>query len=410
MRRLFVWMHRYVGLALALFLIIEGATGSLLAFNRDLNNLLDPTLSAPRPSPQAQPLDLATLAERADTVMPQAKFAYFESMNDEQVIVRVVPRTDPATGNPYETGDDYVALDPWTGNELGRWGSYKQNFFANIMIFIYTLHVNLSLGDTGSWILTIVALLWTIDCFVGFYLTLPLKLEGFWRRWKPAWLIKWRGGIYRVNFDLHRAGGLWLWAMLFVFAWSSVELVDMTGFYDFATGKLFDFQTYQEERKFLTPRNSQSGPFKLDFRAAQTAGGKLAAELAQREGFKIEKPIALNLFEESRQYQYVARTDRRFPNDRNVLVMFDADTGAFHATWQTNTGHIGNTVSNWLRALHMITGPADWLPYRIFVALIGLVIAMLSVTGVYIWWKKRNARRHANSRSASAAAPFIQQT
>lgn len=29
------------------------------------------------------------------------------------------------------------------------------------------------------------------------------------------------------------------------------------------------------------------------------------------------------------------------------------------------------------------------LPYRIFVYALGLVIAMLSVTGVYIWWKKR---------------------
>ena len=85
--------------------------------------------------------------------------------------------------------------------------------------------------------------------------------------------------------------------------------------------------------------------------------------------------------------------------------MFDADTGAFHATWQTNTGHAGNTVSNWLRALHMITGPVDWLAYRIFVVVIGIVIVMLSVTGVYIWWKKRRARKFSKAhRGATAAA------
>ncbi len=36
MRRVFVWIHRYVGLAMATFLIIEGLTGTLLAFRGDL--------------------------------------------------------------------------------------------------------------------------------------------------------------------------------------------------------------------------------------------------------------------------------------------------------------------------------------------------------------------------------------
>ena len=98
----------------------------------------------------------------------------------------------------------------------------------------------MALGEKGAWILAILAILWTIDCFVGFYLTLPIKLEKFWTRWKPAWLVKWRGGFYRVNFDLHRAGGLWPWAMLFVFAWSSVCLIDNFGVYEKVMATLFD--------------------------------------------------------------------------------------------------------------------------------------------------------------------------
>jgi uncharacterized iron-regulated membrane protein len=38
-------------------------------------------------------------------------------------------------------------------------------------------------------------------------------------------------------------------------------------------------------------------------------------------------------------------------------------------------------------ALHMAN---VWgLPYKIFVCVLGLVIVMLSATGVLIWWKKR---------------------
>ena len=51
-------------------------------------------------------------------------------------------------------------------------------------------------------LLGVVAIIWTIDCFVGFYLTLPSRRKanatrpsiverqlhrGFWPRWKPAW-------------------------------------------------------------------------------------------------------------------------------------------------------------------------------------------------------------------------------
>nr|WP_253203921.1 PepSY-associated TM helix domain-containing protein [Methylosinus sp. KRF6] len=38
------------------------------------------------------------------------------------------------------------------------------------------------------------------------------------------------------------------------------------------------------------------------------------------------------------------------------------------------------------------------LPYRIFVCILGLVIAMLSGTGVYIWWKKRAAKSAPSGR------------
>jgi uncharacterized iron-regulated membrane protein len=51
----------------------------------------------------------------------------------------------------------------------------------------------------------------------------------------------------------------------------------------------------------------------------------------------------------------------------------------------------GNTISAWLSPLHLANGFG--LPYRIFVCVLGLVITMLSVTGIYTWWKKRRARR-----------------
>ncbi len=163
MRRLFVWLHRYVGLALAGFLLVEGLTGSLIAFRSELSAMLDPRFLAAPPAPDAKPLDLATLAERAEALAPKAQVAYFASNRDDQAVLRMLPRKDPATGKPYDIDFGVMVLDPWTGKELTRlaFDRYTDGFVHKIMPFVYDLHTTLALGETGAWILAVVALLWT---------------------------------------------------------------------------------------------------------------------------------------------------------------------------------------------------------------------------------------------------------
>ncbi len=144
LRRALVFLHRWVGLAMAAFLIIEGATGSLLAFNAELTNLFDPRLSAQKPSPVAKPLDPATLAERAQEAMPGATIGYYlPRLRDDQVVLSMSWKAGepPSAGAP-----DYLVLDPWTGKELGRfpYHGYTDDFLRNIMPFVFSLHVNLA--------------------------------------------------------------------------------------------------------------------------------------------------------------------------------------------------------------------------------------------------------------------------
>ena len=139
--------------------------------------------------------------------------------------VQFSPRRDPATSAPYNLGFTEFFVDPWNGRELGRRirGDLSQGSI-NLMPFIYSLHWTLALSTPGQSVLGIVALIWTLDCFVGFYLTLPRGSGSFRVRWKYAWQVKWRASAFRVNFDLHRAGRLRVWSLLFIFAWSSVMM------------------------------------------------------------------------------------------------------------------------------------------------------------------------------------------
>jgi uncharacterized iron-regulated membrane protein len=239
----------------------------------------------------------------------------------------------------------------------------------------------------GRWILGVVAIIWSIDCVVAFYLTLPNARANFFARWRTAWKIKRGAGFYRVYFDLHRAGGLWLWIMLFVFAWSSV-MMNMRTIYEPVMQALFDYRPYAAQRDVgpATPR--------LNWKDADSRGRQLLAELASFNGFVVGQPLSLMYIPTSNLYLFEARGSRalfeRSPQGGGTTVTFDADTGALMELFQPTGQHAGNTIESWLYALHMarIFG----IPYRIFVCVLGLALVTLSATGVYIWWKKRSAQ------------------
>jgi len=400
-RPFFVWLHRWAGLLMTVFLIVVGLTGSLLAFKTDLERLICPRIyAAPRPS--VPPLDFATLAERAEALVPQGQVITVALEEPDQALVVFEPREDPATGKPYKLDFVQMFVDPWTGEELGRRrpGDLSQGLI-NLMPFIWDLHLSLALGGWGAWVLGIVALVWTLDCFIGFYLTLPVSSGAFWRRWKPAWLVKRKAGAYRLNFDLHRAGGLWFWVILFIFAWSSVML-NLRPVYDWVTGAVFDYQQYTPPAAHDTVMSPH--PPRLDFRTALSTGERLMAEQAAKHGFSVERPIMF--YRMNGVYSYFVKSSRDIRDKLGLTyINFDADTGALISLELPVGEHSGNTISAWLYGLHM--GDVFGLPYRIFVCALGLVITMLSVTGIYIWWKKRRARQFSKAHRGVAAAEVV---
>ena len=207
---------------MTLFLVVAGLTGSLLAWNTPLERALwAPLRIVNPPSADAKVIDPFDLRDRAVAEIPNVVGNRVDFNADEPGRPRYFELRASTNKNHLATAassDDQVYLDPYTGAELGRRkaGDITQGL-KNLMPFIYRVHYTLALGIIGSYAFGIVALLWTLDCFVGAYLTFP-RGRPFSRKWLPAWLVYWK----RFNFDLHRAGGLWLWAMLFVFAWSSV--------------------------------------------------------------------------------------------------------------------------------------------------------------------------------------------
>lgn len=417
-RRFWVLVHRWAGLAMAGFLILVSLTGSLLAFLPELDRAINPHLYVEERA--SAPLSPGQIAQRAIALAPFAEVTNVNMGDPGRAEVFVAGRTDTANGEPYDLGFNLMFLDPYSGKELGHtnWGEITLGF-TNFMSFIYKLHFDLALGMWGIWILGITALIWTIDCFIGFYLTLPLartaggaprperaaaddvsmkKTRGWWRRWMAAWKIKWAGSAYRVNFDLHRAGGLWLWTVLLIFAWSSVYMNLWDTVYTWATRAVLEYKApWTELPELESPLERPA----MGFAAAQAIGDRLAAQEARARGFVIERPVGLALDADRGVYTYTIRTSLDVQDKRGrTLLYFDANNGELRLVLLPSGQYSGNTITSWLYALHMAN--VFGLAWRIFVCALGLLISILSVTGVYIWWKKRRARKFSAARRGAA--------
>jgi uncharacterized iron-regulated membrane protein len=397
-RHFFIWLHRWVGLAMAAFLILVGLTGSVIAFRSEIDQLVSPRFFA-KPQPGVARLDFATLIDRAEALYPNGRVNYIYAA-PRQIVMGLGPRTNPATGKPYDLGFQMLFLNPWTGEELARlkMGERGQAWLTNPIV---TLHASLYMGDKGMWVLGVVALLWTIDCFVAFYLTLPATIGRFWQRWKLAWQVKWRASAFRVNFDLHRASGLWLWPALLVFAVSSV-MFNLPKVYHGVADRFLEYHEPFPERMEMSPVHDNHPP-RIDFRMGLKTAQHLMAEQAAKHGFTVSsQPTVFDYDDYARKYFYNVASSRDIysASESFTTLNFNADTGALISLHIPTGEYAGNTVEDWLLGLHMV-----WvfgLPYRIFVCVLGLVIALLSYTGIYIWWKKRKGRKLAASRGRFA--------
>ncbi|WP_445372149.1 PepSY-associated TM helix domain-containing protein [Methylomonas sp. HW2-6] len=394
-RPFWVVVHRYAGLATTAFLIIVGLTGSLLAFYHELDTWLNPAFSVPA---AGQPrLELPVVLERVERLAPNARLQSV-NLGHDLVEVWLEPKTNPMNGKPYALDYDQLLLNPYNGDELGRrkWGDLSQGL-TNLLPFVYRLHYALALDEIGGWIMGITALVWTLDSFVGFYLTLPparrnaagAPAKPFWRRWAVAWKIKWQGSAYRINFDLHRAGGLWLWLLLLTFAWSSVYMNLSDSVYAPVTRTLVG--EYHEPWIDVPDLDQPLENPAIGWRDAYRIAGESLAQAARGRGVAVNEPVSFRYNAAKGFYVYTARTgaDIQDTGGETRLVL-DATTGAPKLLLFPRGQYAGNTVTSWLAALHM--AKVFGLPYRIVVCILGLAIVMLSVTGVVIWLKKRRAR------------------
>jgi uncharacterized iron-regulated membrane protein len=387
MRAALVRLHRWLGLATAAFLFVAGLTGSVIAFNHELDEWLNPALFHARSA--GEPLSPFALAARLEREDPRARVTYFalESEPGHAYIFSVAGRLDPATGTPRELGYNQVFLDPATGERLGErdWGAARLDR-AHLIPFLYSLHYTLHLPERwGIWLMGGIALAWLLDCFVAFALTLPQRAS--------YWKVKRGASPWRLNYDLHRAGGLWLWALLLVVALSAVYLNLQYEVFRPVLGSVAKLTPSPFELAQARARDAAAEP-----RVGYAEVVAKAREAARERGWV--EPFDAFYSQEFGAYG-VGFGDHHAPGLGVPWIYFDDQDARTLAWTAPGEGTRGDVFMQWLLPLH--TGNIIGLPGRILVCLLGLAVALLSVTGVVIWARKRRAAARAGLSAAGAS-------
>jgi uncharacterized iron-regulated membrane protein len=423
MRALLVLLHRWAGLLIAGFLFVSGVTGAIISWDHELDEWLNPHLNYVHTQGPAR--DPLLLAKDIEARHPQVQVTSLPLAAEagHALAFWVEPKVDPATGKLFEPGFNQVFVDPASGTELGRreWGAVWPVNSENVVSFLYKLHYSLHIpfmagsDRWGIWLLGIVALIWTVDCFTGFLLTLPMRRlakdgeeagelrlaasPSFWQRWKPAWKVRWASSAYKLNFDLHRAGSLWTWGLLFILAFTA-----------------FSLNLYRE----------------VFFPAMSLVSEVTPSPYDQRQPVSPDEPIAARV--DMRQTLALASQEavRRGWREPAGSIYYSREYGIYGvAFYHPEDGHGAGGVGH--RTLYLDSGDGrvlgdrePWkgtaadifvqaqfplhsgrilgIPGRILISFMGLVVAMLSVTGVYVWWKKRAARRRSAPQRSPAPA------
>jgi uncharacterized iron-regulated membrane protein len=356
LRRLIFNVHLLIALIAGTFITVLGVTGSIIAFEPELDRLLHPHLSYVAPGGRI--LSLREIGE-----------AVSQNFGGEPIIA-YLPSSSPNLSSEVLLSRGVVCVNQYTGAVLGV-RTRGQTFLG----FVRTLHIRLAFGHAGRNIMRCSGVAMLFSLVSGLYLWWPIKRIRIQANWRSR----------RFWFDVHNSVGIFSLLPLFVLTLTGTII----GFEDQAA-TLID--------KLMGPAivNTQKTAARLE----PTPG---AVPITPDEAVaiaRVQMPGAIPYRVQMPRYGGVYRVTLLYPQDRisgaRNLLTVDPYSGNVLFSSQSKDLSARERVLATNEAIH--TGDILAMPSRIIASLASAILPLQALSGL-LMWLRRNKVMPTPSRS-----------
>ena len=360
MRKLMLKLHLYLSLAAAIFVVILGVTGCIIAFETELDHLFHARLYYVTPGPHV--LSLSDIDGVIANAYPDARITAYTLARSPEFSYRV------------DTDKGSIFVDEYSGKILGL--VTDPDIADTALGLIHSIHIRLA--PAGSTRVGETVVKW-VDVVILFLLLSGLYL------WWPAKRLGLKKGAsgFRLWFDLHNTVGILSIAFLLILSVTGLVI----GFED-ETSPMFYAMTdshpnivYGRQRFQSVALSDGAVPISPDeaFAIARDA-------LPGATPFNLSVPGPLDAF--------VIRAS--YPEDLTSggrsQVIVDQYSGQVLAAENSRTAPAGSRIVTANRAIH--TGDIFGTLSKTVMSLASLMMVGQAVTGVMMWVRRR--RRKGN--------------
>jgi uncharacterized iron-regulated membrane protein len=367
-------IHLWLGLTSGLLVFILAITGCIYAFQKEIQDAVQPYRYVERQSREFLPPSVLKAA--AETRLPGKHIHAVQYLGPDRAAQVIYYSIDP----------DYyylVYVNPYS-SEVLHVTDMSQDFFQ----FILDGHFYLWLPrEIGQPVVATATLVFVAMLISGIVLWWPKDTK---QRFSIKWKARWR----RVNYDLHGVLGFYVWVIALIVA--STGLV--WGFEWFANG-LYKVAGGEKELLYTEPL-SDTTAFND---SAQPAIDKVYATM-KRE-YPEAKTIEVHI-PESKASVIGANAN----SDDETYWKLDYRYYDQHTFKELPVEHIygrfpeAKAADKLLRMNYDIhTGAILGLPGKFLAFFASLIVASLPVTGTYIWWGRRKKDKKEKKEKMAAA-------
>ncbi len=347
MRKLLFNVHLYLALLAGVFVLTLGLTGSIMAFEPELDHILHPRLSYVTPG--ARRLSLVEIGDAVQKAFPGERPGGFLLSPDANISVGV------------STKRGVVAVNPYTGEILGVRPNGR-----DFLGYVHQLHLRLLISnraDTGKTIVSWAAIAMLVLLVSGIYLWWPVKRMAINRRATGR----------RFWFDLHNAIGIFSLLFLLLLTCTGV----MIGFEESTVPLSYRLTNSQPSKAPAPPAPPPAG--------AKPITPDRAMEIA-RNAIPGTFPFQINIPGPKGAYQIRSRFPEDLTPGGRSRVIVDQYSGAVLFAEGSRTAPAGARIVIANRAIH--TGDIFGIPSKFLMSLASLMAAAQVISGVLMWWKR----------------------